>query len=370
MSVALRQTEPDLKASIESEAYRFDFFQLVYLLEHWVRCAAEPDDRPQPGASKPEPTSPQLPIGRRGPLPAEGLRLRPDPRLTFSPADVRRVEEPWERTSDGERVFPQGVYRLIVNFMGLYGVAAPSPVYLSELINAPEVDTEPLSEFLDLFNHRLLSLYYRAWQKYRYPYRYSPGAKDEFSSYVLAFTGLREPEVRRMVRLPVARLIKYLGLLGPRTRPLMNLRLLIADYFRLPEVRIKPWILRWVEIPPAERNRIGERNCELGENFSVGEEAPDRSGRFRVRIGPFPYATYLRFLPDSESFRQLCALVHLWVADRFDYDVELVIDREEIPEAELAADGVQLGWTGWVTSQPGLAEDPSIIFPKRAPEAL
>ena len=292
----------------------------------------------------------------------EAERLRPDPRLVFSPADVRSVELlPEDEGGDGE------IHKLTVNFMGLYGVAAPSPVYLSELISAIDVETEDLTDFLDFFNHRLLSLYYRSWQKFRYPYRNAPGAKDDFSSYVLGFVGLREKEVRRQVGLPIPGLIKYLGLLAPRTRPLVSLRLMIADYFRLPEVRIVPWILRWVPIPPREQNRIGERFCELGRNLSVGDRAPDRAGKFRVRIGPVSYETYREFLPDTERFRQLCAMIRLWVVNRFDYDVEIVVRRQDIPEAQLeGAMGVQLGWTGWVTSGPGLERDPSIIFRKAA----
>lgn len=336
-----RPTEPDLNERIEREAYRFDFFQLVYLIERWLdRCA----------------------VGGNGPMDAEALRLRPDSRLTFSPADVRWVEElPEEEGGDGV------IRRLTVNFMGLYGVSAPGPVYFSELINAIDVETEDLSDFLDFFNHRLLSLYYRAWQKYRYPYRYESGARDGFSSYVLSFIGLREEEVRPLTALPIPRLLKYVGLLAPRTRPLVNLRLMIADYFRLPEVRIRPWILRWVPVPPEEQNRIGERNCELGRNFSIGERTPDRAGKFRVRIGPVSYETYRTFLPDTENFRQLCALIRLWVVHRFDYDVEIVIRRQEVPEGRLEGPrGVQLGWTGWVTSGPGLDRDPSIVFPKAA----
>ncbi len=342
-----RQEKPGLKETIACQAYRFDFFQLVYLLEHWRR---DRDDGPARRGL------PMRPIGRRGPMSAEGLRLRPDPGLGFSPADVRRAELV---SSD------DSIYRVVVNFMGLYGVASPSPVYFTELINASDVETESLSQFLDLFNHRLLSFFYRAWQKYRYPYRYEPGAKDEFSNYALGFVGLREPEVKRQTHLPVPRLVKYLGLLGPQTRPLINLRLLIADYFRLPRVRIKRWILRWVAIAPDEQNRIGKENCRLGKSLSLGETVADRCGKFRVRIGPVPYETYRRFLPDSERYRQLCALIHLWAGDRFDYDVEFVIHREDIPEARLEGPlGAQLGWTGWVTSQPGLAKDPSIIFHK------
>ncbi len=103
---------------------------------------------------------------------------------------MRRVETPGE---DEKRREEEWAYRVVVTFMGLYGVAAPTPTYLSELVGFTDVDADPLVDFLDLFNHRLISLYYRAWVRYRYPYRYEPGGMDELSGYLLSFVGLGDP---------------------------------------------------------------------------------------------------------------------------------------------------------------------------------
>lgn len=405
MAAGHRPSEPDLSERIAHRAYRFDFFQLVYLLEHWTRVAEGTEG----------PRSPQVAIGHSGPLANEGLRLRPDPHLTFAPADVRRLywlparpeeadedigaarwEDPARIESRGKAVYAPGeVARIDVSFMGLYGAAAPGPLYFSELIIDPTVEeVAHLRNFLDLFNHRLLSFYYRAWQKYRYPYRYEPRAKDAFSAKVLAFTGLRDEEARSQTHLHVPRLVKYVGLLSMRTRPLVGLRRLLADYFRhlltdaeaqavargegedpgerqlavraLERLRIRSWMLRWVEIPAEEQNRIGLRNSSLGQSLTLGEATPNRTGKFRVRLGPLTYRAYRRLLPGGEPFRLLCALTRLWVGDRLDFDFEIVLRRQDVPEAQLG-EGVQLGWTGWITSTPGVDHDPSIIFPKRHP---
>lgn len=405
METGHRPTEPDLSERIARQAYRFDFFQLVYLLEHWIRLPEGAD----------APHSRQVAVGHTGPLADEGLRLRPDPHLTFAPSDVRRLlwlpARPEEADEDvgaarwddpdlferrGKAIYaPEEVARIDVSFMGLYGAAAPGPLYFSELINDPMVEeVAHLRNFLDLFNHRLLSFYYRAWQKYRYPYRYEHGAKDTFSANVLAFTGLRDKEAQEQTYLHTPRLVKYIGLLSMRTRPLAGLRRLLADTFRhlltdaeitavaadtfddpgerqlshraLGRLRIRSWMLRWVDIPPEEQNRIGLRNSSLGQDLTLGEATPNRTGKFRVRLGPLTYRAYRRLLPGGEPFRLLCALTRLWVGDRLDFDFELVLRRQDVPEAQLG-DGVQLGWTGWVTSSPGIDHDPSIIFPKRHP---
>jgi len=320
-----------------AEGFLFDFFQLVHLLETWHG----------------------RPVGRGGPFRDELLRLRPIASLAFPPSDVRRVEEPDDvDRSHGAR----WRHRVVVNFMGLYGVAAPTPVYLTELVSATDVDAEELTDFLDLFNHRILSLFYRAWVKYRYPYRYEPGGEDEVSSRLLSFVGLEDPAVRRRTGLPAARLLRYIGLLALRTRPPVGLKLLLADHFGV-EARIEERVFRWVPVPPEGQNRVGQANSRLGVDVTVGERVPDRSGKVRLSLGPLHFPEYLGFLPGTPRFREVCALARLWLGERFDFDVELVVRREEIPEARLGEGSLtQLGWTGWATSGPGLAADPRIIF--------
>jgi type VI secretion system protein ImpH len=326
------------------EGYLFDFFQLVHLLENWL--------------GKP------VRIGRGGPFRAEPLRLKPDPTLVFSPADVRKIEEPTEadRGEDPHRPVPWD-YRITVNFMGLYGVAAPTPVYLTELIGFTDVDADELTDFLDLFNHRVLSLFYRAWLKYRYAWRYEPGGLDEISGHLLSFIGLEDPQTRARTGLPSSRLLRYLGLLGLRTRPPVGLKIMVSDHFGGVPARVEERMFRWVTIPPEGRNRLGEANSTLGVDLSVGEKVPDRAGKFRLSIGPLGFAEYLTFLPDQAKLREACSLSRLWVGERFDYDVELVVKREEIPEMQMQEGSIaRLGWTSWVTSAPGLAADPQIVF--------
>jgi type VI secretion system protein ImpH len=342
-----------LKRRILEEPYRFEFFQLVRLLEVWRGGAVG--------------------IGQGGPFRGEPLRLRPDPSLAFSPADVRRVEEPSVREAPRDardHAAPDRIevpYRVTVNFMGLYGVAAPTPVYLTEMIGATDVDADELVDFLDLFNHRMLSLFYRAWIKYRYPFGYEPEGRDEVSSRLLGFVGLADPAVRRRTGLPTSRLLRYLGLLSLRTRPAVGLKLLLADHFGVP-AEVAERVFRWVPIPPEGHNRIGVANSRLGVDLTVGERVPDRAGKIRVALGPLHFDQYLSLLPPTPGFHVLCALVRLWAGDRFDFEVELVVRREEIPEMRMGEGSAsRLGWTSWATSGPGLASDPRVVFPPTPP---
>jgi len=336
-----------LTRKMVEEGYLFDFFQLLHLLERWI--------------------DPPVRLGGVGPFRDEGLRLRPDASLTFPPSDIRKIETP--RTSDylddnGQPIQLNWAYRIIVHFMGLYGSSAPTPIYLTELIGSTDVDADELTDFLDLFNHRALSLFWRAWLKYRYPFRWEVGGADEVSGQLLSYIGLDDPEARRRTGLSTGSLLRYLGLLALRTRPPVGLRLMVSDYFGGVETRIEERMFRWVPVPPEGRNRIGQANATLGADLTVGERVPDRSGKLRISLGPLHFDEYLSFLPSTKKFRELCALARLWVGDRFDFDVELVIRREEIPELQMKEGTVaHLGWTSWATSAPGLAADPRIVFP-------
>lgn len=340
---------PALAARIREEPYLFGFFQLVHLLETW-------QGRP-------------VRAGHGGPMRAEALRFAPEASLAFASSDVRRVHEPGERdrTDDrGRAVEPGWAFRVIVSFLGLYGVASPTPVYLTEMLTATDVDPYELADFLDLFNHRTISLYYRAWQKYRHPYRYEPGGKDELSGYLLSFIGLGDPAVRQRTGVPTSRLLRYLGLLALPTRPPVGLELAASDRFGSLPARVEERLFRWVPIPPEARNAIGRKNSTLGRDLSVGERVPDRAGKFRLALGPLTWKEYLSLLPDQKDFADLERLTALWAGDRFAYDFELVLKKEEVPELELSSNSPpRLGWTSWVPSAPGVAVDPRVVFRPR-----
>lgn len=335
MSAGRGQASAPVARLLGAAGHQFDFFQLVYLLERWL-------DRPASA-------------GGSGPFEQEGVRFRPDPSLGFSPADVSRVEQAGD---DERRRGESWDWRVIVSFMGLYGVAAPSPVYFSELIGFEDVDPDPLVDFLDVFNHRIISLYYRAWLRYRYPHRYEEGGTDELSGFLLAFLGLMDPEARQPLGVAAHRLLKYIGLLSLRSKPPEALRRVVADYLGGLPVAVQELVLRWVGIAPANRCRLGVSASSLGSDLLLGTRVPDRAGRMRMVVGPLPFSDFDRLLPDSTLFGEVCSLVEFQIFRRFEYDVELRLRGADVPVCVVGTPAAaRLGWTSFLCSEQGREED-------------
>ncbi|HET6371411.1 MAG TPA: type VI secretion system baseplate subunit TssG [Nitrospiria bacterium] len=304
---------------------RFSFFQLVRLLERYYRPAAR--------------------VGHQGPAAEEVIRFRPDNAMAFPASDVVSVERMAKSGSAPAR------FRVTTSFLGLYGSTSPLPFFYTEetLRRDPEEDT--VRAFVDLFQHRFLSLFYRAWTKYRYYVQFEEEGKDEFSSRMFGLIGLGTGGLVDLTRLPSVRLIRYAGLFVQRPRSASALEGVVSDFFGGVPARVDQCVERWVTIKPEQRISLGRSNCRLGFDASVGERVLGRMGTFRIALGPMGYDDHLSFLPVGESFRMLDALITLFAPDRLDFDVELNVRREEIPPIRLSRSGkVWLGWSSWLYS--------------------
>ena len=120
---------------LKKNPYGFDFFRAVRLLE----CRRP--DLPRVGFS----LSPS----------EDPVRFCQKPSLRFAPSSLDSV------TVDGDG----GVPKMAVNFFGLFGPNAPLPPHITEYALERELHHKDhtITAFFNLFHHRLLTLFYRAW---------------------------------------------------------------------------------------------------------------------------------------------------------------------------------------------------------------
>jgi type VI secretion system protein ImpH len=339
-----------------AEGHAFDFFQAVRLLE-----VLEEGRRP---------------VGYGGPAAAEVVRFHALQALSFPASTIHELTRP----SNGAAPV------MTVAFLGLTGPSGVLPRHYTELLmrlerEARGPERHALRDWFDLFNHRLIALFYRAWTKYRFWLAYERGEAeraepDPFTAALYSLIGLGTPGLRGRLRVASRdnegrervlagiedlALLHYAGLLAQRRHNAWGLEALLADYFSL-AVRVLQFQGQWLPLEPASRSRLGlaDGNCELGVNVVAGERVWDVQGKVRVRLGPVNYAQFLDFLPDRtplpahKAFFLLVHLVRLYVGLELDFDVQVVLAAEEVPHCRLDEEGVgpRLGWNTWLISRP------------------
>ncbi|PRA23031.1 type VI secretion system baseplate subunit TssG [Pseudomonas poae] len=266
------------------------------------------------------------------------LEFQANPGLGFPGHDIDRMEFFIEH--DQLRA------RLRINVLGLCGAGSPLPAFYGEQALA---DANLTRDFLDLFHHRLQRLMLPIWRKYRYRACFKPGADDPFSGQMFALIGLGSQHLRDATQLDCKRLLPYLGLLSLRAHSAALIETVLRYYFKHTRLFIEQWVERTVVIAHEQRNRLGMISSRLGHDQVLGHRVADRSGKFRVHVQGLEWRRFHDFLPAGGAFQTLCSLVRLTARDPLEYDVRLVLAKEEIRPFHIGEHNLcRLGWTSWL----------------------
>lgn len=283
----------------------------------------------------------------------ERVRFATNPSLGFPASDVEQLE--WSGPEGQERA------TITVNFMGLQGQASPLPSHYAQevLWDLAEPEGRRVRDFLDLFNHRMVSLLFRAREKYRHALRFDGTGRDEFTRRVLALAGLDDEEVLATTGARRAQVLRGLGVLACHARSAAGLEDLLRASFPGIGVHVAPCVPRRLAIPEDQRlflraprrttPRRGDALTGLGRDTCLGSSRVDSSSAFRVELGPMDYPEFRRFLPGEPGLQSLSRLTRLYVQEPLDFDVELRLRATQRPALRLAAaEGLRLGQTSWV----------------------
>jgi type VI secretion system protein ImpH len=312
-----------LDAQLEASAARMDFFQVLRLIEN-----AHPE-LPRIGAS----------LRPRD----DAVRFAQDPTLIFHPTAVGE----FTRASADARA------RLAVNFFGLLGANGPLPTHLTEYVRdrLRNGGDGTLIAFLDVFHHRMLSLFYRARASAEPTISLDRTADaDRFSVFVGSLFGIGAPALRERDHIGDFAKLHFAGLLANRARPASGLISILREYFQMP-LRIEQFVGHWMQLPSEIQSRIGsnEEGNRLGTSLVLGRSVWDCQNKFRIVVGPVGYDDYQRFLPGGDSLKRMLAWVKNYVGLTLDWDVRLILEKQQTPPLRLGA-GMRLGWSTWLTS--------------------
>ncbi len=315
-------SQSSLKDWLFAEGYKFDFYQAVRLLE----------------LMHPE----RMPIGR-GPDPRqEAVEFRSNISLSFPASDIHAIEASTDNDSRA---------KVIVNFLSLAGAEGPLPLPLTELILERTYRRDnALRDFLDIFNHRLISLMYRVGKTHRVALTSRSPEQSPITEYLYAFLGLGLPSLRNRLRIRDRALVFYSGLIWQQPRSAMGLERILTDHFQV-QFSVKPLLGKWRGIEPDQRTYLGaaSSHAALGQGAALGSRYWDQGGAFGVEAGPLTYSQFLDFLPKGSAYEPLCEWVRFYVGTDHDFKFSLNLLPAEVPESRLGR--AQVGWTSWLKTR-------------------
>lgn len=329
--------DSDVTDWLLAEGHRFNFFQAVRLLQ-----MARPD---------------AVPVGEGIEPQREAVRFSARANLSFPASDVAAISAPKDSSAPAV---------MEVNLPGLAGSSGPLPTPFTELMLEREWQSDvSLRDFLDIFNHRLLSLLYRVRKTHRVGFDFKTPETDLFAAHLFSLLGLGTEGLREQMHGLERALLIYTGLLIQRPRSLAGLEIFLAGYFNVP-VSGRQLCGQWHELAAEQLTSIGVsgRNQFLGSDAVVlGSRVWEQQGSIELQLGPLSFTEFSDFLPTGSAFKSLCELTGFYAEGAFDCSFRLKLNAAEIPVLRLADDHApRLGWTSWLVTAGCETDDEQVLL--------
>lgn len=345
METSTRYPAAYLTRQLLAEPYRFDFFQAMRLLE-WIEHEARGEDLKK-----------LYFVGYDHPAETEIVRFHAATSLQFPASQIVKL-------SQGSRE-KRRAFEMVVTFMGLTGPSGVLPPYYTrELIHNLQKKENALQQFLDLFNHRIISFYYRSWEKYRAYMGYEKSRReklknDAFTKALQGLSGLLFHSLgikEAVLEKNLDGILFYAGFFNQRTRNLSNLERMLSDYFQAP-FKIRPFIHEKVRLPLSQQTRLPSRDFfgqynQLDRTAILGQRFGQSQHRFRMVIGPLSPQKFEEFLPHRQTLNTLREWVRLYVGPALSFEVQLILEHTEHKQISLYSSHQSrahyLSWNTWL----------------------
>jgi type VI secretion system protein ImpH len=347
MAAPSRREDLAVAEQLQREPYRFEFFQAVWLLDQMRRESGQAADLP------PEPL-----IGQDLSPIEEPVHFRSSVSASFPANAVHAIAVP--PAEDGTRPV-----QMTVNFMGLTGPVGVLPQHVTmQLIQLQRANDHRLAAFQELFDHRLISLFYRAWEKYRVSVMYERCRRasrsidhETFTRCVLSLCGFGYPSLLERQAFRDEGLAFYSGHLAHHPRNAVGLSALLSDVLDA-RVVVEQFVGRWYAIEPEEVSRLPSRTARgpafarLGTDLTLGERVFLVDRLFRLVIGPLTLAQYESLLPIGGWFAAVQDWIRTYAGAEFDATIHLTLRADHVPPCRVGKGGSRLAWTSFVGSRP------------------
>jgi len=360
MSTPKRRQPVGVIARLLAEPHRFGFFQAVRLLNRWF---AQRDRRIGSAA-----LTPRLRFRNTLSLSFPASEIAEFKVIGLTPAgSVPASDEPLGPHPDRRRVAIAAGERSAIDaiemtpaFMSLLGASGALPIFYTELLAEREIyhrDTAARA-FLDIFQHRAVSLFYEAWRKHRLPIRYEGNQRNQFLPLVLAVAGVGQSALRDRLHgeeggVSDDTIAYFAGLLQQRPVSARVIEQVVSEYFAVP-AHIEQFVGRWFNLPPECGSALGTANATLGADAVMGERVWQRDLRMRLTLGPMQRDKLRRFLPGGPAAPALRDLLSMMTGVTLEYELRLALRADEVRGTTLedGPAGASLGWDSYLVTQP------------------
>lgn len=340
-----------LKRALERDGTSFEFVQAMRLLMRLYPDLA--------------------PLGAWDDPAREVVRLSVPPTLSFPPAEIARLELPAEADDEDDPLDygrePRAQAKLAVRFFGLTGPQGVMPhIYTEHASHRARARDTAFRDFLDLFHHRALSLFYRAWERHHTTVPAERGEEDRIQHHLLDLIGVGTEEIRKRLVVPPGALAYYAGLLSMRTRPATGLAQLVGDYFGVP-ASVDQFVGEWQPIRDGGQVELGADtlDAQLGAGV-VGSAVFDPMSLVGLRLGPLTRFQFDAFLPGGPDHETLVQLARFYADEQVGVRVQLVLARDDVPGAQLSTMGApSLGFGTWLRAAPRTQDADDVQFTVR-----
>jgi type VI secretion system protein ImpH len=289
-------------------------------------------------------------IGEEIRLSNQPVRLVPDVEPAFPVSELS-----WWQEGSTESPRPT----LAVNFFGLFGPSGVLPNHYTQLIQERlAIKDRSLLEFLNIFNHRILCMFYQAWEKHAFAVSMETAVASQRKATVTealwALVGNRLPASRDRLSFEDTSVLYYGGLFASERPSQESLRASIEDFtgFR---TEIENLVGQWLRLAPEDQSRIGTfplgefAGNSLGIDTIVGELTWNIENRFRVRLGPVGWNDFNDYLPSGEMLRPAFDFARRFVGPQWDFDIQILVFAEEVRGVQLhPQQPFRLGWNTWL----------------------
>ncbi|MFN6160810.1 MAG: type VI secretion system baseplate subunit TssG [Planctomycetota bacterium] len=289
-------------------------------------------------------------IGDVVPLSSQPVRLVPDVEPAFPVSELS-----WWKEAASDAARPT----LAVNFFGLFGPCGVLPNHYSQLIQERLAKKDrALLEFLNIFNHRILCMFYQAWEKHAFAVSMETAAASDKKATVTealwAIVGNRLETSRELLAFDDSSILYYGGLFANKRATQESLRSAVEDFTRIP-TDIENLVGQWLRLAPEDQSRIGSfalgekaGNC-LGVDTLVGEIAWSIESRFRIRLGPVAWDVLGEYLPTGTMLRSVVDFARRYVGPQYDFDIQIVVAADQVRGIQLdPQQPFLLGWNTWL----------------------